>query len=717
MKARLAMLTISRCLLLVFLLLPAGTASPAEAAPRKRVLLVLVDGMGAEWFFASRDPVLSQCGLGLMNAQSPTPVDVLSSYATTGAGSRVRFDAGAAAPLGGKELSGSRLGLRIAYLGPADSGAHPWTGRPARTLAEFDAAAVASCGPDAVPAALRLLETAEVVVYDRPDPICAPGFAFLGELLPHLDPQNDLVILTSPAPGARSNGQWDLLSGIAIWGGEWQGRGVTSATTRTPNLVANIDVAPTVLAHLGLPVPPSMEGHPIQPAGPAGLEEVLAFAQDRRAVRSLMTPVLLGWGALALMACIWAVVTLLSREPIARWKAASGQVLLAAPLCVAASMLLTAARPGTTESILIRLALWSGGLTLVCSGALIVRRFFAQPSASGTGQVLLSTATRAYATASPATISFCLLTAIILVDLYFGFGLLQRNLMSDFPNIGSRFYGIGNEWEGMLLGTTLLLPYLLPTGFGVQGSGFRVEKAERGRGMKSQGTVTTGASSALDPDTTHPHAPTSSPSHFPTLLLWGLTLVGVAAPWMGADFGGAVTLTLAYLISATVIAAPGGDRRKAVRNLVAAMVMAALAAAGLVMLDAMRPAGARTHVGELAVRALHGEWQPVLEMAGRKAALNLQTAASPFTVGGILAVSPVLWLCYHRLGPWIGALMERRSGFRTGLLSAVAGGLVGLLLNDTGVVTWAIATGCALVALLDALLNERLWEPQTENPR
>ena len=40
MKARLAMLTISRCLLLVFLLLPAGTASPAEAAPRKRVLLV-----------------------------------------------------------------------------------------------------------------------------------------------------------------------------------------------------------------------------------------------------------------------------------------------------------------------------------------------------------------------------------------------------------------------------------------------------------------------------------------------------------------------------------------------------------------------------------------------------------------------------------------------------------------------------------------------------
>src|SRR5688500_13471528 len=310
------MVTISRYLLPLLLLV---AATPASAAPRKRVLLVLVNGMGAEWFFSGRDPLLSQCGLGLMNAQSPTPVDVLSSYATLGAGRRVRFRDGAVLSRGGWGLSHPKYEHRLAYLGPASNGPKPWSDRPGFTLDRFDQIAVASCGPDAVPAALRLLKTADVVVYDRPAPECGPGFAFLGEMLPHLDPQNDLVILTSPAPGTRSNGQWDLLSGIAVWGGKWQGRRLSSATTRTPNLGANVGVAPTVLAHLGLPVPPSMEGHPIQPAGPASLEEVLAFARDRRAVRSLMTPVLLAWGALALIGCIWSLVTLLGKEPPARW--------------------------------------------------------------------------------------------------------------------------------------------------------------------------------------------------------------------------------------------------------------------------------------------------------------------------------------------------------------------------------------------------------------
>ena len=60
---------------------------------------------------------------------------------------------------------------------------------------------------------------------------------------------------------------------------------------------------------------------------------------------------------------------------------------------------------------------------------------------------------------APLLAAFGMVTAAVLADLYLHQGMLQRNLLSDFANIGARFYGISNEWEGLLLGTTVLLPF------------------------------------------------------------------------------------------------------------------------------------------------------------------------------------------------------------------------------------------------------------------
>jgi hypothetical protein len=92
-------------------------------------------------------------------------------------------------------------------------------------------------------------------------------------------------------------------------------------------------------------------------------------------------------------------------------------------------------------------------------------------------------------------------------------------------------------------------------------------------------------------------------------------------------------------------------------------------------------------------------------MIGRKVALNVETLFSPYTLAGLAAATPILWLCYHRLGPRARDVLAQRPLYRAGLQSTLAGGVAGLILNDTGVVTWAIATGCGLLAFLDVMLG------------
>lgn len=661
--------------LLALVLLAAG---PASAAPRKRAVLLLAADLDASAVFreleAPRYAALrASTGLGLMNAQSPSPVDELSSYATVGAGARVRFDPGGntlARPdgrlRGGLWLALKAGGKRAVYAGPANKGPQPWTGRPGLLAAldwESPANPVAGCGAGALPVVLRELETADLLIYDRPGADCGSSLEFLDALRAHLDPRHDLVVVTDPAPGEAINGQWKSLAPLLVWGGGWAGRGATSSTTRTPALVANVDLAPTLLEHLGLPVPDTMSGHPIRPAAETTPARLASWARNRRAVRELMIPGLVAWGATAFAACAWALFALLRGH--AGWSPGFGRRLLALPISLAAGMLLATRRQ----------ALDVEGLALdICVTGALVWAACAFFSTARLGKRPLAF--------PPLLCAFAILTALVLGDLFLRAGMLQQNLLSDFPNIGARFYGIGNEWEGLLLGTTLLLP-------------FWIEEL-RGRPLPGSGVL-------LSPG-----------GRVAAGLLWGATLAGVAAPALGADFGGAVTFTLAFGISAAVFAAPGADLKRRLRRLAGAAALAAAAAGVLILLDTLRPAGSRTHVGELAARAIRGEWWPVFDMVARKLALNVQTALSPYTLGGLAAAAPLLWLCYHRLGRGAMALLAARPRFRAGLLSVLAGGVAGLLLNDTGVVTWAMATGCALLAFLDALLTGRIVDPQRE---
>lgn len=671
-----------------------GSDAPAAVgrAGHPRAVVVLVPGITGESLLRELEAprwarLRSRSGLALMNPAVPPPVSTGSATLSLGAGQRLRCPPDLLAVRGVPDpeqavspravclpefqaemtaarrdaLPGmlgeacARAGKRALYLGRLTE--HPGIGDPG-FLALVDRRGCARIWPPvrspgsgpwsaAARAALRGAQPDLLVVGLAPG--ATPDFALdLAEALARdLDPARDLLLLTSPDPGSPAGGLWTALSPVLLWGGSWQGQLATSSTTRTRGLIANVDVASTLLEHLGAPAPLGVEGHPARPDAPGTARDLLPLARHAFATRAAMLPGLLLWGGIALVSVLWATAVLLG--PRGRRALQVARVLLA----------LTAAFP---------LAFLLAAMSLAASAADLLTRI-----------VLLAATAAALAAAarrrsSPVLLVLAGLGLVILLDLFTGGTMLARNLMSDFLNIGARFYGIGNEYEGLLLGASVMTPFC-----------FAQLRQER------------------------PEAAPLGPPFWAAWAAVGLAaLVGVGAPAFGADFGGALSLLFAFLVAVARVWSLATGRKVRPQAIAAGLVLIAAAAAALVALDMARPAGARTHVGELAARALHDGGGAVLEIAGRKAMLNVRMACTVYFLGGLAAVTPVLYVWYHRLGREAGNVLAEHPLLRAGVLSALAGSLAALVLNDTGVIAGALGAGCGLFLWLDWILASRL---------
>jgi len=507
-------------------------SSPVRAqqtsSPRRAVLLLL-PRVAAEPFLEELDTprwrrLRTGSALALVNPVVPGPDTRLSAGLTLGAGRRLEYPPGAAAPyaapgsgsawkvepenvyaraaMGGAALiplgqACRQAGLRVAYGGAADAGGRL---QGAGLLGAMDseqripeAAALPRAGDMVLwlRQSLRLLEAGasspRLLILDLPEGRTTAEGLFLADALSRaLDPERDLLLLTSLDPGPAPGGQWQALAPALLWGRAWAGRWATTTTTRMDGLLANVDLAPTLLAHLGLPSVPAMEGHPARPGAVGDAEGLRRLARHTSATHQAMVPGLLAWGGFAIASLGFALLALLRRWTGTRL--AVGRVLLATTAAFLPATLL--AVPGvlsgpldSAAALLLRVA----ALTL-CLAAL----------ASVIGW-----------TASPFLAALLFTTLLLLLDLFSGGRLLALNLVSDFPYIGARFYGIGNEYMGLLLGATLVIPFWL--------------EHLRGRNRLS------------------------APGWAGAVALWTVSLVGVGAPQWGADFGGAVSLAIAYL--------------------------------------------------------------------------------------------------------------------------------------------------------------------------
>lgn len=225
-------------------------------------------------------------------------------------------------------------------------------------------------------------------------------------------PANELIIVIRTPPKVGT-----LLLPIATSG---LGSGnLTSPTSRGNGIVAGIDVLPTVLDHLGRPVPKGTKGQVMKVEGKRNADAILAFDRRSRIVGPRRLPtleaVLLGW--LGIMLLFGAIS---GPKGLRRGMRVGGLAAMWTP----AALLIPATFEPTRPLELVLVA----GSALVLG--VITDLILPWPR----GPMLPAAATMVAYT----------------VDLAMGSDLIVRSLLGPNPRFGSRFYGLGNELEAIL---------------------------------------------------------------------------------------------------------------------------------------------------------------------------------------------------------------------------------------------------------------------------
>ncbi len=241
------------------------------------------------------------------------------------------------------------------------------------------------------------------------------------------------TIVASPETPEIVDGAPYRRLGFLVWGGSGISPGslLISPTTRTPGLIANVDIAPTVAAFAPRRIP-GAAGAVITtlPNPPGRAWEVLADL-DRQTIGAARatTPVLAGYGLFAGVSCLLAVGALRIRSP--KLVGAARFALL-----IAASTLLALLPTGIVAP---RTSLIYGA---VLAGIAV--------AVAATAQVIAKPLR-----ADPLRLVLYALVATITADSFFHAHLVERSVLSGATLTGIRFYGMGNEWFGLYVGAAI----------------------------------------------------------------------------------------------------------------------------------------------------------------------------------------------------------------------------------------------------------------------
>lgn len=245
----------------------------------------------------------------------------------------------------------------------------------------------------------------------------AAGIALIRRLVAARSRDSLIVILEQPGTAVSRQLLWIAMAGMR------PGRTLTSKSTDEEGLLSAIDIAPTILTHLGIASPLTMQGATIETAGRLDQGALSATMARLNAIGDRRMP------ALASLLCAVAATALLAliaggRSRRARRRAwalrIGGLSLLWAP---AASLLAAAMQPGALAEY-----------AILCGCCLLL--------------AAISDATLRW---PRALIAPALITVLALViDALAGTQLLMRSIIGPNPAFGARFHGIGNELKPVL---------------------------------------------------------------------------------------------------------------------------------------------------------------------------------------------------------------------------------------------------------------------------
>jgi len=481
------------------------------------------------------------------------------------------------------------------------------------------------------------------------------------------------VLVVSLADSGRVALQLAAATGLAPDGDEYVDSLLTSGSTRQPGVIQTVDVTPTLLAGIGLEnSAAAFSGSQIVPGPPTGTAtERLAELLDIQRHATMVTRVSGDYSTRLVIVQAFlfiAAAIILSRtgrsdrrplRPALRVLHVSALALAAAPV----ASFLTNTIPWWRSDVPVTAFWWTllGWIAAITAIALVGpwRRNLLGPAGLVAGVTV----------------------AVLVYTACTGSTLIIDSPMGAHRLMAARFYGMSNQAFALLTAGGLLLAVAI------------ADPLLR-RGRRTLATVSVAA--------------------------LGLLLVVVdGAPGLGSDFGGPPALILAFAMLTIVVS----GRKVSWRWLGLIALVGVVVVGGFAVLDWLRPAGDRTHLGRFFATVLDGG---LWDVVGRKISVNLRVLTSwrylVTAIGGIA----LTWLVVVGGRPRRGELMGK--GPLAGLTSAVpllrpavaaitAALTVGFLMNDSGIVVPATGIALAVPCLVAAAAQWRLGAPEGELAR
>lgn len=493
---------------------------------------------------------------------------------------------------------------------------------------------------------LHLVSAPAVLEGDRSDTLAATDQA-LGLLRAGLPEDTTIVVAGLADTNGRAEMHAVLVDPVPAEGVEGSAL-LTAPSTRQPGLVQTTDLTATLLALLDVPVPAGVAGDPMTLlADDAAPEHSRDLAQA-----ATWTTTLLPWtgGVLAVLLLPPLLIALVLRRRRATAGRPDGTAYVAAGVG-------TAAMAVPAASFLAGLLPWwrAGQPFVGLVGATL-----------GGMLLLLAVAWGGpwrRDPRGPVAVLAALTVVVIGVDVVFGGPLGLIAFLGVQPLEAGRFYGMGNVAFGAVSAAALVLAGCLASWLA-------------GRGRQALYAV----------------------------LVVGLVVTAVdGVPSWGADFGGVPAL----LVATGVLALPvAGVRLSAVRVGLIGLVAVAVAGA-LMVLDWLRPAGERSHLGDFVQQVVDGT---ALQVVTRKLEQSV----------GILLAYPASWIAVASLVLVVVALARPGSAvgrplralwvwphLRPTAWALLACWVLGWVLNDSGIAVVAMGLTVAVGAGIAVAVRTR----------
>ncbi len=463
---------------------------------------------------------------------------------------------------------------------------------------------------------------------------------FFGFLMENADLSSSIIIAvtTTPADGNFTNNRFFGL--IGAWGDGMEEGLLTSPTTRQTGIITLTDIAPSIASYLQAPFF-STNGRAWQVVPEENNLSVMHNIQERTVFTSFLRPIMVKGYVFIHLLVIAGILFFMFFDPEkARYLISLPLALLAVPL----TWLLLSLFP-ITDIWLYSVLFVVVAIALVLFSLLLARNRNIDP-----------------------LIILCMATVFgILLDTVTGGYLQKYAVLSYDPMGGARYYGIGNEYMGVLLGASIV------------GISLFVQR--------------------LQNHTTFQY------------LLTGIIFISVLAvlgsPRWGSNFGGFTASLIAFIFTFLRLL----RIRMSPRNILIAIGVVGLLCVGVFILDYLRPAELRSHFGQFAASIHKSGFSAIKEVVVRKISMNYKLIRSTVWTRVLLSSLLALGILFYRPVGIFRCLLTKNPAIAAGFSGSVLGAFMALIFNDSGIVAAATAIIFPSATLFYLVLKEQAMSP------